>query len=132
MAEAFKLRIVTPEREFFAGEADMVELTTSEGDIGVYAKHIPMTAIVSPGVLKIHQGGEIRKAALHAGFVEIQPDAVTIMAEIAEWPEEIDVNRAKEAQDRAERRLRERTADIDIMRAEYALKRALARLGSRM
>ena len=131
MADLFKLHVITPERRFYEGEASMVELTTTEGDIGVYRNHIPLTAIVAPGVLKIHEEGEVKEAALISGFIEILPERITIMAEVAEWPDEIDANRAEEARIRAERRLKEESGEIDTMRAELALRRALVRLSLR-
>ena len=131
MADMFKLQVVTPDKEFYAGEVSMVELTTTEGQIGVYASHIPLTAIVAPGVLRIHEASEVKKAALHAGFVEILPDEVKILAEVVEWPDEIDVNRAEEARIRAERRIKDNAAETDTLRAEMALKRALPRLETR-
>lgn len=131
MADLFKLHVITPERRFYDGEASMVELTTTEGDIGVYRNHIPLTAIVAPGVLKIHEEGEVKEAALISGFIEILPERITIMAEVAEWPNEIDANRAEEARIRAERRLKEESGEIDTMRAELALRRALVRLSLR-
>ena len=131
MAALFKLHVITPERRFYDGEASMVELTTTEGDIGVYRNHIPLTAIVAPGVLKIHEEGEVKEAALISGFIEILPERITIMAEVAEWPDEIDANRAEEARIRAERRLKEESGEIDTMRAELALRRALVRLSLR-
>lgn len=109
----------------------MVELSTTEGDIGVYRNHIPLTAIVAPGVLKIHEEGGVKEAALMSGFIEILPERITIMAEVAEWPDEIDGNRAEEARIRAERRLKEESGEIDTMRAELALRRALVRLSLR-
>lgn len=126
--ELFKLKIISPDRVFYEGEASMVEMKTSEGEIGVYKNHIPLTTILSPGVVKITESNGIKTAALHAGFVEILKDSVTILAEVAEWPEEIDINRANEAKVRAERRLASKSADIDVMRAEAALKRALTRI----
>ena len=131
MADLFKLHVITPERRFYDGEASMVELTTTEGDIGVYRNHLPLTAIVAPGVLKIHEEGEVKEAALMSGFIEILPERITIMAEVAEWPDEIDGNRAEEARIRAERRLKEESGEIDTMRAELALRRALVRLSLR-
>ena len=127
----FKLQVVTPDKEFYAGEVSMVELTTTEGQIGVYANHIPLTAIVAPGVLRIHEASEVKKAALHAGFIEILPDEIKILAEVAEWPDEIDVRRAEEARIRAERRIKDNAAETDTLRAELALKRALTRLEAR-
>ncbi|WP_024293105.1 ATP synthase F1 subunit epsilon [Lacrimispora indolis] len=128
MADLFKLHIITPERKFYEGDASMVELTTTEGEIGVYRNHIPMTAIVAPGVLKIHEEGGVKEAALMSGFIEILPEKIVIMAEVAEWPGEIDASRAEEAKVRAERRLKEQSGEIDIIRAETALRKALIRL----
>lgn len=123
----FKLKIITPDRTFFSGEASMVEFNTTEGEIGIYKNHIPMTVIVKPGVLTI-TGEEQKKAALHAGFVEILQDSVTILAEVIEWPDEIDEQRAEAAKERAERLLREHNPKTDIVRAETALQRAMARI----
>ena len=103
----FHLKIITPDRIFYEGEATMVEFNTTEGEIGVLKNHIPMTVIVKPGVLVI-TGEETKEAALHGGFVEILPDKVTIMAEIIEWPDEIDLERAEEAKERAEQRIHEK------------------------
>lgn len=128
MAEVFKLEIITPDKTFYQGDVQMVELTTTEGQIGVYARHIPMTAIIAPGVLKIHEGSEVKRAALLSGFIQIMPEQVTVMAEVAEWPEEIDEKRAQEAKGRAEKRLSAGGAELDTARAELALKRALVRL----
>ncbi len=125
MAEKFKLTIVTPDREFFNEEADMVEFNTTEGEIGVYAGHAPLTVIVKPGILAITQGDTVRNAALHAGFVQILPQEITILAEIIEWPGEIDEARAKQ---RAEGRLAERGGSVDVARAEAALMRSIARI----
>lgn len=128
MAEVFKLEIITPDKTFYQGDVQMVELNTTEGQIGVYARHIPMTAIIAPGVLKIHEGSEVKRAALLSGFIQIMPEQVTVMAEVAEWPEEIDEKRAQEAKGRAEKRLLAGGAELDTARAELALKRALVRL----
>lgn len=123
----FKVQVICPERVFFEGDCDMLELRTTEGDIGIFAGHIPLTAVLAPGVLRIMKEGTIKEAALHDGFIEILQDKVIILAEQCEWPEEIDLNRAKEAQVRAERRLK--SADnIDLQRAEFALHKALIRI----
>jgi len=124
----FKLKIIAPERVFFEDDVEFLELTTSEGDIGIYKNHIPLTAVVMPGIVKIHQNGEVRKAALHSGFITIFPEEVRIMAEIVEWPEEIDKNRAMEAKIRAERKLKEGGSGSQLRHAEIALKKSLVRL----
>jgi F-type H+-transporting ATPase subunit epsilon len=126
---SFQLRIITPERVFFEGAVDMVEFNTTEGEIGVYRNHVPLTVIISPGILTITEGDSVREAALHSGFAEILQDQITIMAEIIEWPSEIDVSRAEEAKKRAEDRLASKTPETDMARAETALKRAVARIG---
>ena len=130
MAEKFKLTIVAPDREFFDEEVDMVEFNTTEGEIGIYAGHAPLTVIVNPGILTITQGDTVKNAALHAGFVQILPQEVTILAEIIEWPGEIDEERANAARQRAESRLSERSSGIDIDRAQAALMRSIARINA--
>ena len=130
MADKFELIVNTPDRQFYHDDVNMVELVTSEGEIGVYAEHIPLTAVIVPGVMRIHEDGQIKKAAVHGGIIEILKDKVTVLAEVAEWPEEIDVNRANEAMIRAERRIKSGEANIDMVRAEAALKRSMARLGA--
>lgn len=124
----FDLEVMCPDRTFFKGEADMVELNTTEGYIGVYPGHIPLATVLSPGIMVIHNDGEEKKAALHSGFAQIEQDKIMILAEIAEWPEEINFNRAEEARIRAERRLSGSESGIDIKRAEAALKRSLTRI----
>ena len=124
----FLLKIITPDRVFFEEEASMVEFNTTEGEIGIYKNHVPMTVIIKPGILTITQEGGVREAALHSGFVEILQDRVTILAEIIEWPEEIDEARAEAARTRAEERLKSKTPETDVARAETALLRAIARM----
>lgn len=124
----FQLEIITPDRVFYKGEAYMVEFTAEDGDIGVLKNHIPLTTVVAPGVLTIKEAEGKKRAALHAGFAEILPEKVTILAEVAEWPEEIDLDRAEKARKRAEERLHNHAAEIDVARAEIALKKALVRL----
>ena len=124
----FRLKIITPERIFFDKDAYMVELNTTEGEIGVYAGQIPMTCIIKPGILTIRMDGEEKEAALHSGFIQILPDRVTILAEVIEWPEEIDLHRAEAAMERAKERIAHRTSETDIARAETALLRAMARI----
>ena len=103
--KGYMLRIVTPERVFYEGEVEMVEMNTTEGQIGVLPGHIPLTVIVKPGILLITEAEGVKEAALHSGFAEILPDQMTILAEIVEWPEEIDQGRAEAALQRAQERL---------------------------
>ena len=130
MAEtnAFKLKVISPDRIFYEGEATFLELNTTEGQIGIYKHHVPMTYIIEPGVLRITESeSSVKEAALHSGFIQILQEEITILAEIVEWPEEIDENRAKEAQIRAERRLAMSDPNINLKRAELALRRSLIR-----
>ena len=130
MAEekTFLIKIITPERVFYEGTAIMAEFNTSEGEIGVYAGHIPLTVILKPGVLTLTEESGKKKAALHTGFAEILPDQISILAEAAEWPGEIDIKRAEAAQKRAEERLQAHSPDTDMARAETALLGAVARI----
>ena len=126
---AFSLKIITPDRVFYEGEAIMVELRTTEGQIGVLKNHIPLTSVIAPGIIRIKESDtEVKTAALISGFVEILQDSVTILAEVIEWPDEIDVNRAEEARVRAERRLAEKADTTNMKRAELALERSVARI----
>lgn len=124
----FKIEIITPDRVFYTGEADFLEFTTADGEIGVYKDHIPLTTVLAPGIVTIHNGDDTKSAAVHAGFAEILGDRVSLLAEVAEWPDEIDVERAEAAKARAEERLQNHTADVDVKRAEFALRKALIRI----
>ena len=126
----FVSRIITPDRIFYEGEAEMVEFNTVEGEVGIYKNHIPMTMIIKPGILCMTNGEEEKVAALHAGFVEVLPEKITILAEIIEWPHEIDVERAEAAKERAEKRLREKNPKTDMVRAEIALQKSIARISA--
>lgn len=124
----FNLKIVTPDRIFFQDDVEMVEIRTTEGDIGVLKGHIPLTAVAAPGIMKIHFPDETKEAALHSGIIRVMPEDVTVLAESCEWPDEIDINRANDAKIRAERRLKGTEGEINVARAELALRRALVRI----
>ena len=125
----FQVEIITPDRVFHVCEATMIEFNTAAGEIGVYKRHIPLTTVLAPGIVKIHKDGEEDViAAVHAGFAEILPEKVTLLAEIAEWPDEIDKNRAEAAKARAQERLAHKTETLDVKRAEFALRKALVRI----
>lgn len=130
MAEMFELKIIEPDGMFYEGQASFLEFASVMGEMGVYANHIPLTTILAPGVVKIHNDGQVKKAAVMGGFIEIQKDRITVMAEDAQWPDEIDVERAKAAKKRAEERLQKKETGLDTARAEAALKRAMARISA--
>ena len=124
----FKVEIITPDRVFFTGEADMIEFNTGDGQIGVYKNHIPLTTVLEPGVVVIHNDDQQKVAAVHAGFAEILGEKVTLLAELAEWPDEIDINRAEAAKQRAEDRIAAKSETLELKRAEYSLHRGLTRI----
>ena len=127
----FQVEIITPDRVFYTGDATMIEFNTVNGEIGVYKHHIPLTTVLAPGIVTITNGDEKKTAAVHAGFAEILGEKVTLLAEVAEWPDEIDLARAEAAKERAEERLSNKSANLDVARAELALRRALVRIASK-
>lgn len=129
------LQIITPNKVLYDGEVSMVEYNTVEGYVGVLPKHIPMTQVLAPGKLSIYEDREKepKVAALHAGFVRIMPDVITILAEIVEWKEDIDVDRAIKERERAEEKIKninlsENKDEKSLLIAEMSLKKALARI----
>ena len=128
MASTFRLQIVTPSRMFYDDEVEMTIVRTIEGDLGIMKNHMLMVAPLKIGKVRIKKDGQFKEAAISEGFVQIESDYTRIITDSAEWPEEIDVKRAEEAKERAERRLAASKSDIDKVRAEIALKKALNRL----
>lgn len=124
------IKIIEPDGMFYEGKADFLEFTSVDGEMGVYKNHIPLTTILEPCVMRIHKNGEVKKAAILGGFIEIQKEAATVLAEDANWPDEIDVERAKAAKTRAQERLAKKDSNLDVARAEASLKRAMARIGA--
>ncbi|QQY79175.1 ATP synthase F1 subcomplex epsilon subunit [Keratinibaculum paraultunense] len=124
----FMLKIVAPDREFFSGEVDRVIVRGIEGDLAVLKNRAPIVTPLAIGKIRILEGDKERIAAVTNGYLSVTKEETTIITDAAEWPEEIDVERAKEAKLRAEKRLKEMPEGLDIARAELALKRALNRL----
>lgn len=122
------LKVIAPERIFYEGDVSFVEFRTTEGNRGVYPGHVSEVCIIAPGELIIHEGETQRIAALHSGFLEIKPEEIRILAEVIEWPEEIDIERAKRAKQRAERQIARYDSNMNLVRAEMALQRSLVRL----
>ena len=133
MASQLTLSIVTPERELVRAQVDEVELPGSEGYFGVLPGHTPMLATLTVGRLTYKSGPDTQVLAIALGFAEVLPDAVTVLAQIAERPEDIDMARAEASRKRAEERLASTTSDLDYERARTALDKAALRLqvGSR-
>lgn len=128
MAKKIKLDIVTPEKVAYSDDANMVIARTTAGDIGILPGHAPLIAALITWPLRIVTDDGEKQIALCGGFIEVQPEKITILANCAELPEEIDVTRAETAKARAESRLQGSKEDIDVTRAEAALKRAMIRL----
>lgn len=124
----FQLEIVTPERLLFSDQVSFVSVMAAEGSMGILANHAPLVTTLQIAPVKIRfPDQKERWIAVEGGFMEVTGSKVTILAETAELPEEIDVNRALRAKERAEQRLARRD-EYDFKRAELALKRALTRI----
>ena len=129
MADRLKLEVATPTRLVVSGEADEVVVPGSEGSFGVLPGHAPLLSLVGTGEVMYRTGREEHHLAVSGGFAEVGPTHVTILAESAERPEEIDVARARVAGERAEQRLRAAaTEETDVVRALASFARARARL----
>jgi len=122
------LQIVTPERRLVQEQVDEVEIPGAEGYFGVLPGHTPLLASLTVGELWYRKGQEKFYLSIAFGFAEVLPDRVTILARIAERPEDISIERAESARKRAEERLAQPKSDIDYERARVALMRSMARL----
>jgi len=123
------LEVVTPDRLVLSTEADVVVCPGVEGQFGVLPGHIPFLSALEIGEMYYRKGGQIEYLAVSGGFAEVTGEKVTIVAESAEKGREIDVERAKRAQERAEKRLAAaKTEEIDWARAEAAMRRSLMRV----
>lgn len=120
------LRVVTPERSLVSEEVDEVVLPGVEGYLGALPGHTPLLTSLKIGEIKYRLDGTWRYLAVSWGFVEILPDRVTVLADVAEKAEEIDVERAKSAKERAEKKLK--SPDADFLQAQIALQHSLVRL----
>jgi F-type H+-transporting ATPase subunit epsilon len=129
MADRLRLEVATPTRLVVSGEADEVVVPGAEGSFGVLPGHAALLSLVGTGEVMFRTGREEHYLAVSGGFAEVGPGHVTVLAESAEPPEEIDVRRARAAQERAERRLRAAAGEeADVDRALAAFARARSRL----
>ena len=125
------LEIVTPDRSLLTEEVDEVVVPGSEGELGVLPGHTPLLSTLKIGELWYRQGQDKHYIAVAFGFVEILPDRVTVLAQVGERPQDIDIARAERAKQRAEQRLAQTPltqVDLDIERARIALFKSLLRL----
>ena len=122
------LEIVTPDRALVTEQVDEVELPGSQGYFGVLPGHTPLLSSLQVGELWYRIGQEKHYLAISFGFVEVLPDRVTVLAQIAERAQDIDVARAEAAKRRAEERVAKPSPDMDFERARVALMKSLIRL----
>jgi F-type H+-transporting ATPase subunit epsilon len=128
MANTFQLEIVTPSKLLVKDAAEEAQIPGVSGYLGILPGHAPLITELAVGVLTYKASGATHTLSVAWGFMEVLPDKVTILAEAAERPQEIDVERAQKAKDRAEQRLKSNDLEVDYTRAEDALQRAETRL----
>jgi F-type H+-transporting ATPase subunit epsilon len=128
MAETFQLEIVTPEKKVVDTAAEEVQIPGENGYLGVLPGHAPLITELAVGEISYHASGKEEHLAVAWGFAEVLPDKVTILAETAERPQEIDVARARKAKERAEQRLTSGDPNVDVDRCLNALHKAETRL----
>lgn len=125
-----QLDIVTPDRVAYSNEIDMLVATAIDGDIGILPGHTPLVTGLIPNVLKVHEGDRELHISVSDGFMEVKPEKINVVVRTAEFPEEIDIERAKSAKERAEDRLENDGERVNDARARSSLERALARINA--
>jgi F-type H+-transporting ATPase subunit epsilon len=129
--ERIALEIVTPDRRLIAEDVDSVVLPSVNGYLGVLPGHAPLLARMQIGELELLAGGKKQRFAVTGGYAEVLQHAVNILATAAERLDEIDVERARQAEERARKRLKGDPGEVDFARAEASLARALNRISAR-
>ena len=125
----FRLQILTPDNLFFDGETDNLIVRTTVGDKGILARHEDYVAALPIGKMKVRIDGKFRTAAVSEGTVKVSKDKTVVLVQSCEWADEIDIDRAKAAKEKAEERLKAAEKDNnDYLLAEYKLKRAVNRI----
>lgn len=124
----FYLEIITPEKVFFQGEVESVNIPSIGGACTVMAGHQPMVFATEPGTIRITADGAEREAFMSEGFIEVRPDETVAFAQAVEWPEDIDERRAQDAKERAEEMVRRNRSAAEYQLNRLALQRAFARL----
>jgi F-type H+-transporting ATPase subunit epsilon len=128
MADTFQLEIVTPEKKVVDTPAEEVQIPAKDGYLGVLPGHAPLITELGVGEISYREGATEQRLAVAWGFAEVLPGKVTILAESAERPSEIDVARSRQAKERAEQRLAGGDSTVDVERALVSLQRAESRL----
>ena len=128
MPYKLNLEVAVPERLMIREDVDGVQFRGTDGYLGILPDHAPLMKGLEAGVLRFGKDGETRYMAVHGGVMELLPDRVRILADRAEWADEVDVQRAEKARRRANDLLRSHEMEIDVERAQDAIARAHARL----
>ena len=128
MADTLQLEIVTPDRLLVNEQVDEVQIPGKSGYLDALPQHAPLITELAPGELTYKHGGTVNRLAVSWGFAEVLPDKVTVIAQAAERPSEIDVQRAQAAKQKAEEQLQHPKPDTDYEAALAALQRAEVRL----
>ena len=128
MDQKLLLRVVTPDRQVVREDVEEIQAPGREGYLGILPGHAPLLSELKAGEMNYRQGKDLQRLAVSGGFLEVLPEQVTVLAETAERPEDIDIARAQSAKDRAEMRLKSPDPEVDLNRAAVALQRALIRL----
>lgn len=125
----FKLEILTPDKLFFDGETENLIVRTTVGDKGILARHEDYVAALPIGKMKVKIGGSFRTAAISEGMIKVSRDKTVVLVQSCEWADEIDIDRAKAAKEKAEEKMKQADKDDkSYLIAEYKLKRALNRI----
>lgn len=124
----FHLKVLTVDRVFFDGEVDRIIVRTTQGDVGILPNHVNYLAALGIGGLTIMANGTTRIAAVSGGFVDVSKEQTVILARTCEWADEIDLNRAQEAESRAKAKLQQRLSDHEQDLASVKLKKAVNRI----
>ena len=124
------LKVITPDREVLETEVAYAVLPATDGYIGILPRHIPLVTTLRPGIVsyRVKRNEDKQVVAVGEGFAEVSGEGISVLCDSAETPDEIDVERAREALGRAERRLERKPEGVDAVRARAALERAIARL----
>jgi F-type H+-transporting ATPase subunit epsilon len=123
-----KLEIITAERQVFSDDVNIVVAPGVEGELGILPHHAPLITMLKPGEVLIRKDSEETYLFVSGGFLEVRPDKIIILADASERSEEIDIERAEAAKQRAEERLKTRVPEVDVAQTQAALLRALIRL----
>lgn len=124
----FHLKVMTIDRCFFDDEVDQIVIRTTQGDVGILSNHVPYTAALGIGGLNIIQNGQSRVAAIAGGFVDVSREQTVVLARTCEWADEIDINRAREAAERARAILQQKESEHEHDVAQIKLKKAINRM----